>query len=173
MKKILLISGSTRANSANTKLLKGIINFFPKVNCSIYNRLDQLPLFKAEDDQYPWEKSVLAWREKLGNADAVIISTPEYLHNIPALLKNSLEWIATSGELVGKPVLPISFTPHEPRGEKAMESLCWSLGALDARIVAQLPLFQNQVEFLDDHTLSKNESTEMLEEAMSLLVGTL
>lgn len=173
MKKILLISGSSRTSSSNTKLLNGIVQLFPKVNCTIYGKLDQLPLFKAEDDKFPWPKSVIDWREKLSATDAVIISTPEYLHNIPALLKNAFEWIATSGELVGKPVLPITFTPQEPRGEKAMESLCWSLGALDARIVVQLPLFQNQVQFDEDHSLNKNESYEMLEEAMNLLVGSL
>ena len=56
------------------------------------------------------------WRKILQESDAVIISIPEYIHNIPALIKNALEWVTTSGEFLGKKVLPITFTPHEPRG---------------------------------------------------------
>ena len=130
-----------------------------------------LLLFRAEDDAHPWGESVLDWRAKLQESDAVIISIPEYIHNLPALIKNALEWITTSDELLGKPVLPITFTPHEPRGEKAMQSLCWSLQALDARIVVELPLFQNEVNFEKAHSLVESESVEMLKEAVKLLVG--
>ena len=114
---------------------------------------------------------MLEWRKQVNESDAVIISIPEYIYNLPAIIKNALEWIATSGEFVGKPVLPITFTPHEPRGEKAMQSLCWSLQALDAQIVVQLPLFQNEISFEKDHSLVQNESVEMLKEAVKLLGG--
>lgn len=169
--KILTLSGSTRSASSNAKLLKGISFLFPQHDFIFYKKLDQLPLFRAEDDMHPWADAVVDWRNKLQESDAVIISIPEYIHNLPALIKNALEWIATSGELVGKPVLPITFTPHEPRGEKAMQSLCWSLQALDAQIVVQLPLFQNEMEFNQDHSLVENEGMELLKEAVKLLIG--
>jgi chromate reductase len=169
--KILTLSGSTRSTSSNAKLLEGVALLFPQHDFNFYKKLDQLPLFRAEDDAHPWAESVLDWRAKLQESDAVIISIPEYIHNLPALIKNALEWIATSGELLGKPVLPITFTPHEPRGEKAMQSLCWSLQALDAQIVVQLPLFQNEINFEKAHSLVESESVEMLKEAVKLLVG--
>ena len=151
--------------------MEGVTLLFPKHDFISYKKIDQLPLFRAEDDAHPWAETVLDWRKKLQDSDAVIISIPEYIHNLPALIKNALEWIASSGELVGKPVLPITFTPHEPRGEKAMQSLCWSLQALDARIVVQLPLFQNEINFEKDNSLTGNESVEMLKEAVKLLIG--
>jgi chromate reductase len=169
--KILTLSGSTRSNSLNLRLLEGIALFFPQQEFIFYKKLDQLPLFRAEDDKYPWAESVLEWRKNLKDCDVVIISIPEYIHNLPALIKNALEWIATSGELVGKRILTINFTPHEPRGEKAMQSLCWSLQALDAQIIVQLPLFQNEIDFNDDTTLVENDSVEMLIEGIKLLIG--
>ncbi len=169
--KILTLSGSTRSTSSNSKLLEGIALLFPQHDFIFYKKLDQLPLFRAEDDAHPWEESVLDWRKKLKESDAVIISIPEYIYNLPALIKNALEWIATSGELVGKPILPITFTPNEPRGEKAMQSLCWSLQALDAQIVVQLPLYQSEISFEKDHSLTENESVELLKEAVKLLIG--
>lgn len=90
----------------------------------------------------------MQWRAQVAASRCVIISTPEYLHNIPAVLKNGLEWLKSTGELHSKPVLPITFTPHPPRGEDAMMSLRKSLQALEARIAVELPLYQ--------HTLPKN-----------------
>ena len=86
--KILTLSGSTRSNSLNLRLLEGIALFFPQQEFIFYKKLDQLPLFRAEDDKYPWAESVLEWRKNLKDCDVVIISIPEYIHNLPALIKN-------------------------------------------------------------------------------------
>lgn len=166
---VLTISGSTRQQSANTKLVKAIPILFPNHSFRHYNRLDQLPLFKADSDKHPWNEAVLAWRAAVKQADAILISTPAYIYNLPALLKNALEWVTSSGEFAQKRVLAITFTPHAPRGEKAMQSLLWSLQALDAQVVAQLPLYQNEIFFDDKAAIINNETSEMLQEAVKLL----
>ena len=137
----------------------------------LYNDIKRLPLFTADADHHPWPQQVLSWREVVLQADAVIISTPAYLDNIPALLKNALEWLTSSGELAGKPVLPITFTPHPPRGEKAMQSLIWSLMAMDARIVVQLGLYQDDIEFAKDGSITNGDGRKMILEAMQLLLS--
>jgi len=167
--KILTISGSTRSASANTQLLAALPSLAPNHSFERYAKLDQLPIFKAESDQHPWDTAVLDWRKTVAKADALIISIPEYLHNMPALIKNGLEWLSTSGELAQKRVLAITFTPHEPRGEKAMQSLLWTLQALNANVVVSLPLYQNEMEFDSNENLIENESVEMLREAIQML----
>ena len=167
--KILTISGSARFDSANTKLLAAFPSFYPSYSFHHFFEIAALPLFKAEADKHPWPKEVINWRKTIQEADALIISTPEYIHNIPALLKNALEWSTSSGELANKRVLAITFTPHPPRGEKAMQSLLWSLQALNATIVAQLPLYQNEIVFDKKGLLVESEMTEILKEAISLL----
>ena len=127
-------------------------------------------LTSALDADHSGSLTVAEWKKALNHSDAVIICTPEYIHNLPALLKNALEWITKSGELVGKKVLALTFSPNPPRGEKAMQSLIWSLQALDARIVAQLPLYQNEMEFDEEGNLVENMQVEMLREAINLLV---
>jgi len=146
MKDILTISGSTRAQSSNSQLLDAISIFFPESTLERYTGLSDLPLFQAELDHHPWPKEVLQWRASIAKADAIIISTPAYLFNLPAILKNGLEWLSTSGELLQKPVLAITLTPHPPRGKKAMQSLLWSLKALEARVVGQLPLYLSEMK---------------------------
>ena len=167
--KILTISGSTRTDSANTRLLTALPALFPKHTFQHYARINQLPLFQAELDKHPWHTEVVDWRKAIAEADAVIISIPEYIHNMPALIKNALEWVTSSGELMQKRVLAMTFTPHEPRGEKAMQSLLWSLQALDANVLVSIPLYQQEMEFDGNGQLVENEAREMLNEAIKLL----
>jgi NAD(P)H-dependent FMN reductase len=46
---------------------------------------------------------VVAWQRALATADAVLLSSPEYAHGVPGVLKNALDWVVGSGEFVGKP----------------------------------------------------------------------
>lgn len=163
------ISGSARPTSSNVQFLEALaasITTHELVHLSIP---EELPLFRAGLDQYPWPPAVVAWRAAVAQADALIIATPEYLHNLPALLKNALEWLTSSGELAGKAVLPITLTPHPPRGEKAMQSLTWSLQALNARIVTQLPLYQKDILGLEKGIIEDGEALDILKMAIDLL----
>jgi len=123
----------------------------------------------ADDDKAPFAKTVFEWRKAVKDADAVVIATPEYIHNIPALLKNALEWLTSSGELFEKHVLAITFTPHKPRGEKAMQALLNTLIALKARVVGQLDLYQNEVGFNEDGKIVNDEIIELLSVAIDQL----
>ncbi|MEL6657748.1 MAG: NADPH-dependent FMN reductase [Bacteroidota bacterium] len=170
MAKILCISGSVRPESSNQRLLDCLGSVFPAYNW-VYFDLSELPPFLPTVDRAPWPPAVDAWRQEVADCDAVLLTTPEYLHNLPALVKNALEWLTTSGELQQKPVLPITFTPHPPRGERAMQSLLWSLQALEARVVVQLPLYQNEI--VEDQGVYRlgNELEEIIAESLKLLVG--
>ena len=88
---------------------------------------------------------------------------------MPALIKNALEWITVSGELAGKKVLALTFTPTAPRGEKAMQSLLWSLQALDAHILVSLSLFQTELAFTSDGEII-GEGADVLKEALNLFI---
>ncbi|MEM1319802.1 MAG: NADPH-dependent FMN reductase [Bacteroidota bacterium] len=168
--KILTISGSARKDSANVRLLEGLPLLFPEHQIQRYTQLPQLPLFHADWQDQPAPAAVEDWKAALRNAEGLVICTPEYLHNLPALLKNALEWVTASGELAGKKVLAISFTPHAPRGEKAMQSLLWSLQALDAQVLAQLPLYQKEVAFHEGQGLVDGATTELLSAAFELFL---
>lgn len=163
---IIAISGSSRRQSSNQRLIRAIQKINPTIETFDIHRL---PLFSPNLDVHPWSKEVLQWRMHVGQSQALIITTPVYIYNVPAALKNALEWLTTSGELCGKKVLPITYTPHPPRGEKAMQSLLWSLQALDTSIVTQLPLYQSELIIDDDLNMNGEGSIEMLEAALALL----
>jgi NAD(P)H-dependent FMN reductase len=112
---------------------------------------------------------IKALKQKIEAADAVILATPEYTHNIPAVLKNLIDWCTASGEFSSKKVVAITFTPHEPRGEYAMNSLLPSLKALEANVVAQFPLYKTQVEIQDQKIILKPESKDMVKAALEMI----
>ena len=164
---LLTVSGSARPDSANTSLLRALPALVPAHSWHHSELPARLPLFTEPAQSHP-TPAVTAWREQVRRAEAVVFCTPEYLHNLPALLKNALEWLTTGGELVGKPCLALTLTPHAPRGERAMRSLVWSLGALNAAVRAELPLYRAEVG-LTDRTITGQEAQELLRAAVSEL----
>ena len=164
--KVLTVSGSARKDSSNTRLLKNLHKLNYEIDFLHTSFHFQLPLFSAElEGNSP--QVVHDWKKELRNADGVIFCTPEYIHNIPAALKSALEWVTASGELSGKKVLAITYTPHEPRGKKAMQSLLWSLQALDANILVSLELYKTDIIIKDDGEIS-GSSSEILKASLEL-----
>lgn len=166
---ILLVSGSSASDGATKHLLKSIKKSYPQNDIELSIELRELPLFQVARDKSPYPKEVLKWKEQVTKSDGIIIVTPVYLFNIPAVLKNGLEWLTTSGELYDKKVAALTFSPHEPRGEKAMQSMLWSLGGLNATIVCQSPMYQNEVNYDEEGRLT-GAGKELIGEVLQLLV---
>ncbi|MGO1728095.1 MAG: NADPH-dependent FMN reductase [Flavobacteriaceae bacterium] len=168
---ILGISGSASPNSSNFYLLKAIQQLLAKNHqMEVYDDIHLFDLFTPQKLEKGIPDKIQLFKEKLVKADAVIISTPEYTHNIPAVLKNMIEWCTHSGEFSETRILPITFTPNEPRGEYAMQSLLGSLQTMKAKVVTQLPLYKTDVKIEDQQISFKQETREILEEAFKILL---
>ena len=130
--RILAITGSLRRVSSNTTLLRAIRLLAPaNVEVTLYNDLADLPGFNPDlEDAEP--SSVLAFRELLKKADGVFISSPEYAHGVPGALKNALDWIVGSGELVDKPVAMLNTSPMATH---AQVSLRETITVMSARVI--------------------------------------
>ena len=143
---VLAISGSLRAASSNTALLKAAAALAPEgLSIDLYEGLEKLPAFNPdlEQDKIP---TVLGLRSQLNQARGVLFSTPEYAHGIPGSLKNLLDWVVGSGELVDK---PIALLNAAPRSVYAQASLTETLTVMSARLVSDaavtIPLLGKQV----------------------------
>lgn len=166
---ILTITGSAQKDSSNRRLLEALAKLIPEQDFAFFD-LRKLPVFSPDVQANSLPETVMDWKEALSKSNALIITTPAYLHNIPAGLKNALEWVTTSGEMNELPVLAITFTPHPPRGERAMQSLLWSLEALNAKVVAQLPLYQSEMKQNGTSFEWQDDIKMMMEEAVQLLL---
>ncbi len=133
---ILAISGSLRASSTNTTLVRAAIKLAPEgMQFTLYDGLGELPHFSPDIDGSDVPTSITTLRSQLQAADGVLICTPEYAYGVPGSLKNALDWTVSSGEFVGKPVVVISASPSSLGGDKAHASLLLTLTALSAEIV--------------------------------------
>lgn len=168
--KILAIIGSASQESSNEKLMKVIQKEFSEgYDIDIYNALPSFPLFTPDKLKKELPFVLNDFKTKVTNSDAIIIATPEYTHNMPAVVKNMIDWCTASGEFYHKKVLPITFTPNPPRGEHAMTSLIQSLKALDMKIVTQLPLYKTDIVIKDNYIEIPNGIRNILKEALNLL----
>ncbi|MFD2573796.1 NADPH-dependent FMN reductase [Spirosoma soli] len=137
----LAVSGSLRANSTNTLLLKAVADLAAeRVQTVFYHGLDDLPHFSPERDGDSAPEPVNRLRTLLRGADAVIICTPEYIHGMPGVLKNMLDWVVSSGEFVHKPVGVISASPSDTGGARAHASLWHTLEVMTAQLSEQASL---------------------------------
>lgn len=93
---VLGISGSIRLNSTNARLLQLareiLARDIPGLSWTSTD-LTLLPYFDPELQYSNTPAPALELRKLAGEADLVLISTPEYAHGIPGILKNALEWM--------------------------------------------------------------------------------
>ena len=111
--KILGLAGSLRRASIHRGLVRAARELAPEgIAIEPYERLDEIPFFnqdvEAEGDPAP----VRAFKEKIREADVVLIATPEYDYAIPGVLTNALDWALRSpSPLRHKPVGIVGASP--------------------------------------------------------------
>lgn len=170
--RFLAISGSLRAASSNTVLLRAAVALAPSdVEITLYDGLGELPYFNPDLDSESPPPSVVEFRSRLQAADGVLICSPEYAHGVPGVLKNALDWIMSSGELMHKPValLNASFAATH-----AHTSLWETLSVMMAQIVPEaslrVPLTTNKID--EATVLANNKLTGTLRKALAALEHT-
>lgn len=127
---ILGISGSLRADSTNSIILKSLGNLLPaSVDFEVFKELDHLPHFNVGIAD---TEAVLRFKAAIARAQGVVICTPEYAFGVPGTLKNALDWTVGTGELSKMPVSIISASPLNSGGANALASLLLTLTALGA-----------------------------------------
>ena len=66
---------------------------------------------------------VRRWNQKMREADALLVVTPEYLHSIPGTLKNALDSVFVSFALRHKPLAVVGYSIGIAAGVRAVEHL--------------------------------------------------
>lgn len=130
---ILTVSGSLRARSTNTELLKALALLAPShLTVLAYDGLVRLPLFNPDLDVEgatpPIEVTLL--RQAIAACDALVISSPEYAHGVPGALKNGLDWLVSGPDM---PFKPTGLLPA--RSIYAHASLAETLRTMSATLV--------------------------------------
>jgi len=105
--KVLGFAGSLRKDSYNRAALRAAQELLPQgMTLEIFD-LAPIPLFNEDVERKGFPAAVLEFKERIADADALLISTPEYNYSIPGVLKNAIDWASRppgQSPLVGKPL---------------------------------------------------------------------
>jgi NAD(P)H-dependent FMN reductase len=66
---------------------------------------------------------VRSWNQKIAEADAYLVITPEYNHSVPAVLKNAIDSVFFSFAFRNKPIVAVGYSGGIAGGVRAIEHL--------------------------------------------------
>lgn len=174
--RILAISGSLRRDSHNTNLLRAAAELLPpgtELDLLDADTLRAIPPFDEDEQDRPAD-SVEDLRRSIGQADAVLFSTPEYNHSIPGQLKNALDWLSrplATSPLRAKPVAVVGASTSLFGAVWAQAELRKVLTAIGASVLdRELPIAQAATRFGDQGNLVDDELRAQLAELAAALV---
>ena len=91
---IVAVAGSLRAGSFNRGLLRAAAELSPAdVGVEILD-LSSLPLYNQDLETTGLPPAAVSLRERVRDADALLIATPEYNHTIPGVMGNTIDWLS-------------------------------------------------------------------------------
>jgi len=105
--KILGIAGSLRQGSYNRALLRAARELLPEGAELVEHDLRDLPLYDGDVEAAGDPQAVVAFKDAIRAADALLIATPEYNRGVPGVLKNAIDWASRpplASPLARKPV---------------------------------------------------------------------
>ncbi|HWP97646.1 MAG TPA: NAD(P)H-dependent oxidoreductase [Syntrophomonadaceae bacterium] len=148
--KILGMAGSLRRGSFNKAALRAAGELLPPDAHLEIIDLAEIPFFNEDLEGEPLPEAVLNLAKAVQEADALLLSTPEYNYSVPPVLKNAIDWVSrpsTGAPANGKPVAIISASPGMFGGARAqyhLRQVCV--------VVNMLPLNKPEVFIMQAHT---------------------
>jgi chromate reductase len=173
--KILGISGSLRAASHNTALLRAAAELTPTgVELELYEDLESLPPYNEDRDTDLPPAEVQRLRTAIHGADAVMIATPEYNTTMPGQLKHAVDWASRpygpDSALWGKPVAAVGASVTDYGAMWAQDHVRRALGIAGARVLdTELAVAHADELFEADGRLTDPETRERLAELVQNL----
>ena len=169
---LLTISGSLRKGSYNRMLLATAVKAFGPADVTEADL--NLPLYDGdleESEGIPAVVQKLA--DQIAEADAVIISTPEYNKAMSGVLKNALDWVSRTkgGPWKDKPVAIMSAAAGRAGGERTQFSLRLALMAFRPKLLQgpEVLIAASGSAFDDDGNLTNERYVSTLTELMDEL----
>lgn len=165
---VLGISGSLRAASTNTKLMRAALASY---GGDAQEGNLRLPLYDGDLEAEGIPASVQTLADQIAGASAVVISTPEYNKSISGVLKNALDWVSrTEGTpWAGKPVAIMSAAAGRAGGERTQFALRHCMMAFRPLILQgpEMLLAKSSEAFNGDGTLESAHYQKTLDSLMA------
>lgn len=172
MKRIIAFSGSNSAQSINQELIKIVSQSIEGITVEIINLRDYpAELFSVDiEESKGFPDSMLALSKKMATADGYIVSSPEHNGSMPAVLKNTIDWLSRIGRKVfnDKPTVFLSTSPGARGGASALQHLLAIMPYQGAHVIGGYSL-GNFYEKVKDGILEEGEDKDQIEQLLKEL----
>ncbi|QTC91794.1 NADPH-dependent FMN reductase [Brevundimonas goettingensis] len=101
--RLIGVSGSLRAGSFNTALLRAAQTMTPTDVELVAGSIEGIPLYNGDlerDEGIP--PAVKALKDLIAGADGLMLFTPEYNNGIPGVFKNAIDWLSRPSSDIGR-----------------------------------------------------------------------
>lgn len=167
-------TGSLRIKSYNRAALEAAKELLPEgVNLEILD-IAHIPFFNEDLESAGTPQVVIDFKKKLFDADAILISSPEYNYSIPPVLKNALD-CASRGTVLplnGKPLAIMSASPSIFGGARVQYHLRQVCVGLNLLVLNKPEVFitKANMKFDMDGKLINENSRNSISKLMQSLV---
>lgn len=163
---ILGIAGSLRKASWNRGALRAAQKLLPESTKLEIFELDGIPPFNQDEERNPHPR-VVALKERVRAADAILIATPEYNYGVPGVLKNALDCASRPyGDSAwdGKPVAIMSAAMSMGGGIRAQYQLrqCFVFLNMDAVVQPEVAIGSAHQRGFDEQGNLTDETSKKL-----------
>jgi len=168
---ILGICGSLRSASLNRSAMRLASACMPEGMELIDADIGDVPLFNGDDFVAGFPAAVAELRQKIAQADGVLIASPEYNFSIPGVLKNVLDYVSRGSDqpFAGKPVAILSASMGMLGGARMQYDLRKSLTYLGPLVMNKPEVFVGlaHTKFLADGTCADEPTRAIVTEQMA------
>ena len=124
--RVLGFAGSLRRASYNRGLIRAAIESAPSgIVVDVFD-LSEIPLYNQDVEDAGEPRSGVALKAARARSDALLVSTPEYNHGVPGVLKNAIDWASrprATSPLKDKPVAVMGASPGRGSTARAQAQL--------------------------------------------------
>ena len=134
--RLIALPGSLRQGAFSVAVLRGLAEAAASRAEIVVHTLEDVPLYNQDLDNQNPPEGVARLRAAIGEADGVIVVSPEFNYGLPGVLKNVLDWASRpygAATITGKPVLTATESPAFTGGARAQAPLNEVLLAIGAR----------------------------------------
>lgn len=172
MKQILGFSGSMSHESINHQLLSYASSLAIETEVNVIRLYDfEAPIYRKElEKEHGIPDPIKNLRALFDEADAFIISTPEYNSSLPAGLKNTLDWLSRmEGKIFqDKPVLLMAASPGGRGGQSVLGHLSVVMPFWGAKLIGSFSLPKFGEHFRDGKIIEPELNKRLTELVMEL-----
>ncbi|HYC52803.1 MAG TPA: NADPH-dependent FMN reductase [Gemmatimonadaceae bacterium] len=129
MTTIIGLCGSLRRESFNRMLLHAAADVAPPGTSIVEESIREIPLYDGDvEDAQGVPAAVQRLKDRIADADGLLIVTPEYNNSMPGVLKNAIDWLSRPADDIervfgGRPVAIMGATPG--RGGTVLSQAAW------------------------------------------------